>query len=267
MPPKEKGDKGGSRAGSGRPSFVSKDISPSRSKYQCPVCGSEKRADKLQIHLQQLCIFDTDGNPLESSDEQYKTLSTEAKQHTEYCSRKGLKKDELAKCWKRLSPSNQGLNPFERAKKKQPSEPLRQAINFTSEPNASTSENPPLIANSLIPADDAPNSPATDAPNSPVIDFPNSPVTNDPNLPHADPPDPPDGHDTDALAIPTMVGDQCATSGNGEYKCTMNIMYHVYFIFSYVNQRLLFVSPSICCAMNPWSVCNAQFCPCPTLCD
>lgn len=238
MPPKLKGDKGGSRAGSGRPSSVSKDDSPSRSKYLCPVCGTEKRTDKLLKHLYQLCIFDSDGKPLESNDERYITLSVEAKQHTEYCSRRGLKKDELPKCWKRLSPASQSLNPFERAKKKSPSEPLCQAMNFATDPNASTSESPPFNANSQIstsdapdppanatnyPINNAPNSPANDTPNSPANNAPNSPVIEDPNLPHADPPDPPDTN-----AIPTLDGHQSATFSNGEYRCKINYILSVH---------------------------------------
>ena len=65
-----------------------------------------------------------------TSSTNYKTLSKEAKSHTDYCAIKAINKDELAKCWKRLSPSDHGLNPFERMQKRQPSEQLRQAMSF-----------------------------------------------------------------------------------------------------------------------------------------
>lgn len=98
-------EKGGNRLGAGRPSqaFSTKDLPPSRSKFQCPVCGSEKRSDKMQQHLLQLCHFDNDGMPVKPDNPQYSSFTSEAKQHTDYCVAKELKKDSLLQSWKRLS--------------------------------------------------------------------------------------------------------------------------------------------------------------------
>ena len=126
----------------GRPSNVTKDPFPSRSNRQCPVCGSEKRYDKLQGHLVQLCHFDKDGNPILPDNSAYAILSKEAKQHTEYCVAKGIKKDTLHLSWKRLSPTDTRLNPFEAMKKRQrqPSQSLSQNLELIDNASSSSSE-------------------------------------------------------------------------------------------------------------------------------
>jgi hypothetical protein len=129
-----KGGHGGDRLGSGRPSaaFNTKDSPPSRQKFQCPICGTERRSDKLSVHMTQLCHFTKDGNPCNPDDESLKNLSKEAKQHTEYCFRKNITRDTLINSWKRLSPvGTEFLSPFQRAMaaKKNPSSAVRQ-VNF-----------------------------------------------------------------------------------------------------------------------------------------
>ena len=199
---------GGSRPGSGSPSGSSLKVSPpSRNKYQCPVCGTEQRTDKLHLHLQRLCQFDSDGKPIDSSHEQYKTLSKEAKSHTDYCAIKAINKDELAKCWKRLSPSDHGLNPFERMQKRQPSEQLRQAMSFA-DPSENSSSHDPNNENIVPPTMDSSSIPDMNRPDSPV-----PPVTDAPLPPIIEPPD--EHHVTAAAAAAPSNGDECIASGSG----------------------------------------------------
>ena len=199
---------GGNRSGSGRPS--KNDTPPSRSKFLCPVCGSEKRNDKLQDHLQQLCHFDDEGKPLDSSDDRYKTLSKESKQHTDYCVQKGIKKDELVKSWKRLSPAEQNLNPFEQMRKRPPSQALRQAMTFSTSSEAAplpsgSNDNNPQLAN-LEPAEPA-NPPLPTASTEPS---PTSTV----------PPDPPDEPCASTAVSPSiMEGEECVATRSGKYWC------------------------------------------------
>ena len=115
---------GGQRAGSGRSSSASP--SPSRLSYSCPVCGSSKRSDKLKAHLLQLVHFNNEGKPVSIYDSIYKTLSREAKEHTDYCRTKEITKMSLETFWKRLSPSEAEMysNPFLAAKRKKPTESI-----------------------------------------------------------------------------------------------------------------------------------------------
>ena len=209
----EMGDKGGNRSGSGRPKLSSlKDIPASRGKYQCPVCGTEKRSDKLQDHLQQLCHFDTDGKPIDSSFAQYSKLSSEARQHTDYCASKDIKKDELNQCWKRLSPSEHGSNPFEVMKKRHPSGQLCQSMNFatTSDNSSSRDQNAENIVSS-----------ASDIPDIPLMDHTNPPDSHPPNPGVSDalfPPnvEPPNEHHGAAATSATFEENQFSASGSGE---------------------------------------------------
>ena len=122
---------GGFRAGSGRPSSAAssskKSPPPSRLSYQCPVCGSSKRSDKLKSHMIQLCHFDSDGKPMSIHDPRFKTLTREGREHTDYCRSKNITKDTLENSWKRLSPSSAEIhhdNPFLASKRKKPTEAI-----------------------------------------------------------------------------------------------------------------------------------------------
>ena len=102
---------GGFRAGSGRPSSAAssskKSPPPSRLSYQCPVCGSSKRSDKLKSHMIQLCHFDSDGKPMSIHDPRFKTLTREGREHTDYCRSKNITKDTLENSWHQKEKNRQ----------------------------------------------------------------------------------------------------------------------------------------------------------------
>ena len=95
----------GGKRSRGRPGAVfSKSFTVSRQLYVCPICKTNKRSDKLAVHIKRLCHFDSTGNALYPGSEEFKKLQKEAKVHTRHCFENKIIK-RVTDTWKSLVPA------------------------------------------------------------------------------------------------------------------------------------------------------------------
>ena len=56
----------------------------SKTQVKCVVCSLERRGDKIKDHQVHSVLFDSEGNPADSSHPRYESLSESKKEHTDY---------------------------------------------------------------------------------------------------------------------------------------------------------------------------------------
>ena len=70
--------------------LISKGLS--KTQVKCVVCSLERRGDKIKDHQVHSVLFDSEGNPADSSHPRYESLSESKKEHTDYFRINGYKR-------------------------------------------------------------------------------------------------------------------------------------------------------------------------------